>query len=61
MSEARTDTTQERPRGAASADRDDSGGIGTHGKHRGGAAATEDSASPVHGRHRRPEQSGYAA
>ncbi|MFE7571747.1 hypothetical protein ACFU76_33140 [Streptomyces sp. NPDC057539] len=61
MSEARTDTTQDRPRGAAATDWDDSGGIGTYGKHRGGAASTEDSASPAHGRHRRPEQSSYAA
>ncbi|MFE4366814.1 hypothetical protein ACFRMN_00910 [Streptomyces sp. NPDC056835] len=61
MSEARIDTTQDRPRGAAATDLDDSAGIGTHGKHRGGAASTEDSASPAHGRHRRPEQSGYAA
>lgn len=61
MYEARTDTAQERPQGAAAADRDDSGGIGKHGKHRGGAASTEDSASPAYGRHRRPEQSSYAA
>nr|WSZ95770.1 hypothetical protein OH820_08980 [Streptomyces sp. NBC_00857] len=53
MSEARTDTTQGRPQGA-DADQD---GIGGLGKHRGGAAPTEDSATPAYGRHRRPGQS----
>ncbi|MDQ0943870.1 hypothetical protein [Streptomyces sp. V1I1] len=51
MSEARTDTAQERPRPAA-AGRAEAGGAG---KHRGGAATTEESATPGHGRHRRPE------
>jgi hypothetical protein len=47
MSESRTDTAQDCPQAAG--DRDDTG----HGKHR-GAAATDDSQSSVHGRHRRP-------
>ncbi len=52
MTEARIDTTQERPQGTA-ADRSD---ISHFGKHRGGAASTEDSMSPAHGRHRRPAE-----
>ncbi|MGW0776297.1 hypothetical protein ACWD01_22195 [Streptomyces sp. NPDC002835] len=52
MSEARTDTTHERPQSAA-AGRGDGGGAG---KHRGGAA-TEDAATQPHGRHRRPSGS----
>ncbi|MEV5276623.1 MULTISPECIES: hypothetical protein [unclassified Streptomyces] len=31
------------------------------GKHRGGAAATEDSVTPAHGRHRREENAGSNA
>ncbi|WP_327236844.1 hypothetical protein OG349_25780 [Streptomyces sp. NBC_01317] len=59
MSEARTDTTQGRPVPHGAADRrGDDGGIG---KHRGGAAPTEDSASPAYGRHRRPEENSRAA
>ncbi|MDX3849603.1 hypothetical protein [Streptomyces sp. AK02-01A] len=57
MSEARTDTTQKRPQGTA-ADRDE---FGNHGKHRGGAASTEDSMSPAYGRHRRPAETSNAA
>ncbi|WP_330176070.1 hypothetical protein OG875_22760 [Streptomyces sp. NBC_01498] len=49
MSESRTDTSQDRPHHAAG-ESDDIG----HGKHRGGAADTDDSQSSVHGRHRRP-------
>ncbi|MGW7194934.1 hypothetical protein [Streptomyces chryseus] len=49
MSDARTDTTQTRPQPSA-AGRDDAG---RSGKHRGGAATTEDAAAPAHGRHRR--------
>ncbi|WP_327684539.1 hypothetical protein [Streptomyces sp. NBC_00467] len=49
MSEARTDTTDARPQEA------EAGGVG---KHRGGAARTEDYASPAHGKHRRPEPDG---
>ncbi|MFF7200700.1 MULTISPECIES: hypothetical protein [unclassified Streptomyces] len=49
MSEARTDTTDARPQEA------EAGGAG---KHRGGAARTEDYASPAHGKHRRPEPDG---
>ncbi|MFI6081060.1 hypothetical protein ACIBBB_08780 [Streptomyces sp. NPDC051217] len=59
MSESRTDTAQNRPHQAVG-DRDETG----HGKHRGGAAATDDSQSSVHGRHRRPGdngQSGHAS
>ncbi|MEV7682955.1 hypothetical protein AB0O64_31055 [Streptomyces sp. NPDC088341] len=52
MSEARSNTIQERPQ-ATAADRDD---ISHFGKHRGGAASTEDSMSPAHGRHRRPAE-----
>ncbi|WP_167546444.1 hypothetical protein [Streptomyces flavidovirens] len=50
MSEARTDTTQTRPQPSA-AERDDAGH--RSGRHRGGAATTEDSTAPAHGRHRR--------
>ncbi|MEV0966456.1 MULTISPECIES: hypothetical protein [unclassified Streptomyces] len=50
MSEARTDTTQARPQGAAA---NQAEAVGS-GKHRGGAAASEDTTSPAHGRHRRP-------
>ena len=57
MSEARTDTTQQRPQPAAVAQDDTDG----YGKHRGGAAPTEDSTSSVYGRHRRPEESRRAA
>ncbi|WP_406001195.1 hypothetical protein [Streptomyces sp. NBC_00829] len=49
MSEARTDTTQERPQGAAAAQAE----AGGAGKHRGGAATTENSAVPAHGKHRK--------
>ncbi|MFF7711669.1 hypothetical protein [Streptomyces sp. NPDC007988] len=52
MSEARTDTTQARPQGAAANQAEPVGA----GKHRGGAAAAEDTTSPVHGRHRRPSK-----
>ncbi|QIQ05032.1 hypothetical protein [Streptomyces liangshanensis] len=59
MSEARTDTTQERPVPQAAADhRGDDGGIG---KHRGGAAPAEDTASPAYGRHRRQGENSRAA
>ncbi|MFD5426561.1 hypothetical protein [Streptomyces sp. NPDC127084] len=51
MSEARTDPAQARPQGTA-ANQAESGGAA--GKHRGGAAASEDSTTPAHGRHRRP-------
>ncbi|MBT2493381.1 hypothetical protein J7E96_33755 [Streptomyces sp. ISL-96] len=50
MSETRTDTTHTRPQPSA-AERDDAGH--RSGRHRGGAAATEDSNTPAHGRHRR--------
>ncbi|GGY25112.1 hypothetical protein AB0M94_05950 [Streptomyces xanthochromogenes] len=33
-------------------------GSDSAGKHRGGAASTEDSGTPAHGRHRREESSG---
>ncbi|MCX4509385.1 hypothetical protein OHA27_03520 [Streptomyces sp. NBC_01619] len=56
MSEARTDTTQARPQGAA-ANRAEP--VGAAGKHRGGAAASEDTQSPAHGRHRRPTGGGH--
>ncbi|MFF3453797.1 hypothetical protein ACFYXH_05590 [Streptomyces sp. NPDC002730] len=56
MSQARTDTTQERPYGAAAVQAE----AGGAGKHRGGAATTEDSATPAHGRHRRPGEVGSA-
>ncbi|MEU9008523.1 hypothetical protein AB0D12_01780 [Streptomyces sp. NPDC048479] len=56
MSQARTDTTQERPHGAAAVQAE----AGGAGKHRGGAATTEDSATPAHGRHRRPGEVGSA-
>ncbi|MFJ7154556.1 hypothetical protein ACIQUQ_06425 [Streptomyces sp. NPDC101118] len=42
MSEAMTNTIEARPAGAEG-----------HGRHRGGAAACEDSAAPTRGRHRR--------
>ncbi|MEW1720605.1 hypothetical protein [Streptomyces sp. NPDC093109] len=58
MSETRTDTSQSRPQGAAATARGD---LDSHGKHRGGAAPAEDSASPAHGRHRRPGERGDAA
>ncbi|MFJ8000854.1 hypothetical protein ACIQ7D_27635 [Streptomyces sp. NPDC096310] len=58
MSETRTDTTQQRPRGTATADSGDHDGLG---KHRGGAAPAEDSASPAYGRHRRQEAERNAA
>lgn len=57
MSEARADTTQQRPQPAA-AGQDADGG---YGKHRGGAAPTEGSPSSAYGRHRRPEESRRAA
>ncbi|MFD5031439.1 hypothetical protein ACFVWX_29530 [Streptomyces sp. NPDC058220] len=57
MSEARIDPTQQRPQ-ATALNRDDAGGFG---KHRGGAAPTEDSVSPAYGRHRRPAEGGNAA
>ncbi|MFI1399234.1 hypothetical protein [Streptomyces sp. NPDC020681] len=47
MSESRTDTTQTRPQGA------DAGGAG---KHRGGAAPTEDSTATPHGKHRKSQK-----
>lgn len=50
MSEVRTDTAHERPQ-PADAVGADAGGAG---KHRGGAATSEDGAAPAHGRHRRP-------
>ncbi|MBV7248627.1 hypothetical protein [Streptomyces sp. MW-W600-10] len=50
MSEARTDTTQQRPTGA-----DEGSGTGGSGKHRGGASAENTSVQP-HGRHRRPAE-----
>ncbi|MFD8196369.1 hypothetical protein [Streptomyces wuyuanensis] len=50
MSEARTDTTQARPQGAGA---NQAEAVGS-GRHRGGAAATEDTTSAAHGRHRRP-------
>ncbi|MFD6276129.1 hypothetical protein ACFWFI_11265 [Streptomyces sp. NPDC060209] len=53
MSEARTDTTQNRP-SEADADRAEAGG---YGKHRGGASAESATAQP-HGRHRRPSEGG---
>ncbi|MFC8824392.1 hypothetical protein ACFT9I_03430 [Streptomyces sp. NPDC057137] len=56
MSESRTDTAQDRPHQAAG-DRDDNG----HGKHRGGAAPTDDSQLSAHGRHRRPGDNSEAA
>ncbi|MFJ2116456.1 MULTISPECIES: hypothetical protein [unclassified Streptomyces] len=56
MSEARTDTTQQRPQGAQS-----QGGLDHHGRHRGGAAPSETPHSSPHGRHRRPGDSGDAA
>ncbi|MEU9983239.1 hypothetical protein [Streptomyces sp. NPDC050856] len=49
MSEARTDTTQARPQG-------DAGGSG---KHRGGAAASEDTTVQPHGRHRKDPNHRY--
>ncbi|WP_432096187.1 hypothetical protein [Streptomyces sp. bgisy100] len=49
MSEARTNTSEARPQGAAAE------GASSRGKHRGPAAA-EDAQTPVHGRHRRPAQ-----
>ncbi|WP_329388419.1 hypothetical protein [Streptomyces sp. NBC_01716] len=55
MSESRTDTAQNRPQQAVG-DRDET----SHGKHRGGAAATDDSQSSVHGRHRRPGDNGQS-
>ncbi|MFF3325874.1 hypothetical protein [Streptomyces sp. NPDC002889] len=59
MSEARTDPTRMRPLAAAAgASGADAGGAG---KHRGGAAAAEDSTTPAHGRHRRPVHAGDAA
>ncbi|MFE4861689.1 hypothetical protein [Streptomyces sp. NPDC056670] len=36
-------------------------GSDSAGKHRGGAASTEDSATPAHGRHRREENAGRNA
>ncbi|MGI5399399.1 hypothetical protein ACQEVG_08125 [Streptomyces sp. CA-135486] len=51
MSEARTDTVQERMQGATEA--------GGAGRHRGGAAK-ENAATQAHGRHRRPAQSAAA-
>ncbi|MEV7909155.1 hypothetical protein [Streptomyces griseus] len=50
MSEARTDTTQQRPTGA-----DEGSGTGGSGKHRGGTSAENTSVQP-HGRHRRPAE-----
>ncbi|MFF3753724.1 hypothetical protein ACFYYH_25190 [Streptomyces sp. NPDC002018] len=52
MSEARIEINQQRPQGTAA----DRGDIDHLGKHRGGAASTEDSMSPAHGRHRRPAE-----
>lgn len=57
MSEARTDTAQDRPQ-TADAARDEAGG---YGKHRGGAASTEDSTSPAYGKHRRHGEQTKAA
>lgn len=57
MSEARTDTAQDRPQ-TADAARDEAGG---YGKHRGGAASTEDSTSPAYGKHRRHGEQTRAA
>ncbi|AVZ72703.1 hypothetical protein SLUN_11380 [Streptomyces lunaelactis] len=56
MYEARTDTTEERPGGAGAggACGTSGAGAGGAGRHRGGAATTEDSTTPSHGRHRRP-------
>ncbi|MEV0777580.1 hypothetical protein ACIBLA_32255 [Streptomyces sp. NPDC050433] len=56
MSQSRTDTAQDRPQQMAGA-QDENG----HGKHRGGAAATDDSQSSAHGRHRRPGDNSEAA
>ncbi|WP_438294127.1 hypothetical protein [Streptomyces sp. HUAS TT7] len=36
-------------------------GTESNGRHRGGAASTEDSATPAHGRHRREETAGSNA
>ncbi|MEU9677732.1 hypothetical protein AB0D92_30020 [Streptomyces parvus] len=55
MSEARTDTTQQRPTGA-----DEEAGTSGSGKHRGGAS-TENTSVPPHGRHRRPAEAESAA
>lgn len=56
MSESRADTAQDRPHQPAG-DQDGTG----HGKHRGGAAATDESPSSAHGRHRRPGDNSEAA
>ncbi|MFE4060131.1 hypothetical protein ACFXP3_28195 [Streptomyces sp. NPDC059096] len=58
MSETRTDTTQQQPRGTATAESADHDGLG---KHRGSAAPAEDSTSPAYGRHRRGEAERNAA
>ncbi|MET7766396.1 hypothetical protein ABZS71_32085 [Streptomyces sp. NPDC005393] len=52
MSETHIDTTQARPREAATAQAD-----AAQGKHR-GQAASEEAQAPVHGRHRRPGENG---
>ena len=57
MSEAPTATAQARPQ-TADADQGEAGG---YGKHRGGAASTEDSMSPAYGRHRRQGEQTDAA
>ncbi|MGP4001235.1 hypothetical protein [Streptomyces sp. 8N706] len=49
MSEARSNTTEARPQGAAGET------ASSHGKHR-GPAASEDAQGPAQGRHRRPAQ-----
>ncbi|MFE3825516.1 hypothetical protein [Streptomyces sp. NPDC059092] len=58
MSDTRTDTTQQRPRGTATAAGVDHDGLG---KHRGTAAPAEDSAPPAYGRHRRQNEGRNAA
>ncbi|WP_174244152.1 hypothetical protein [Streptomyces sp. TM32] len=52
MSEARTDTTQARPQEASA----QAAEAASSGRHRGPAAAAEQSGSAAHGRHRRDKQ-----
>ncbi|MFE9253734.1 hypothetical protein [Streptomyces sp. NPDC006879] len=51
MSETTTDTTEARLPGVGAAQAE-----AGHGRHRGGAAPTEEPAAPAHGRHRRPAE-----
>ncbi|MDX3233602.1 hypothetical protein [Streptomyces sp. ME19-01-6] len=53
MSQTRTNTTDARPHEAAGAN-------DPHGKHR-GQAAPDDTQTPPHGRHRRPDQAATAS